>query len=67
MKQIPIKAAKAIAEIYGYDQVIIYARKVGDANSGGEHMTTYGATKEHCSVAGRIGKYLQTEIMGWKS
>ena len=30
MKRIPISAAAHIAETYGYDQVIIIARKVGD-------------------------------------
>lgn len=63
MKNIPISAAKRIADEYGYDQVIIYARKVG--NDGIEHMTTYGKTKDHCSVAARIGDYLKYKIMGW--
>ena len=40
MKRIPIKAAKEIAKIYDYDQVLIIARKVGD--KGGEHVTSYG-------------------------
>ncbi len=66
MKRIPIRAAKAIAEEYGYDQVMIYARKVGDdPDPHGEHMTTYGITKEHCGVMARIATYLQREIMGW--
>jgi len=66
MKKIPISAAKKIAKEYGYDQVIVYARKVGDApDPHGEHMTTYGVNKEHCSIAARIGSYLQREIMGW--
>lgn len=63
MKPIPISAAEKVAKSYGYDQVVIYARKVGDA--GGEHMTTYGVNKEHCSVAAQIGKTLQ-RWMGWK-
>lgn len=66
MKSIPIVAARNIAEQYGYDQVIIYARKVGEApKPHGEHMTTYGRNPSHCAVAARIGKFLQTEIMGW--
>lgn len=66
MKPIPISKAKEIAKNYGYDQVIIYARCVGeDPNPHGEHMTTYGVNKAHCDVAARIGKYLQTKIMGW--
>lgn len=66
MKRIPISAARRIAEDYGYDQVVIYARKVGDDPAPhGEHMTTYGATKEHCSIAARIADTLQ-RFMGWK-
>jgi len=64
MKRIPVSAAKIIAKMYGYDQVVIYARKVGEA--GGEHMTTYGANREHCKVAGDLGTKLQL-MMGWKA
>lgn len=63
MKRIPITVAKHIAIEYGYDQVMIYARKCGDAPNG-EHMTTYGVTKEHCSAIARIATFLQREIMG---
>lgn len=62
-KRIPIKAGKEIADKYGYDQVIIYARKTGE--NGGEHMTTYGVTKEHCGYATKIGDFLKHKIMGW--
>lgn len=66
MKKIPIKAAKSIADTYGYDQVVIYARKVGeDPNPHGEYITTYGTTKVHCSIAAKISIKLQ-EFMGWK-
>lgn len=74
MKPIPIGVARNIAEQYGYDQVVIYARKVdrlagvgetdSDAIKGGEHMTTYGRTVTHCNIAARIGKTLQ-KFMGW--
>jgi hypothetical protein len=60
MKRIPISAAQLIADKYGYDQVVVYARKVGE----GEHMTTYGVTKEHCGIAARMGATLQ-KFMGW--
>ena len=66
MKRIPISAAKAIAQQYGYDQVMIYARKVGDDPAPhGEHMTTYGIDKAHCDAMARIGSFLKTKIMGW--
>lgn len=66
MKRIPIAAAQRIAEQYGYDQVIIYARKVGnDPEPHGEHMTTYGTSKSHCAAAAHIANFLQTKIMGW--
>lgn len=66
MKNIPIKAAQDIAKKYGYDQVIIIARKVGESpEPHGEHMTTYGKNKEHCNVAARCGSFLQRKVMGW--
>lgn len=66
MKRIPITAAKRIAHDYGYDQVIIYARRVGDnPDPHGEHLTTYGKTKEHCGVAARIGTFLKRDIFKW--
>lgn len=61
-KDIPISAAKRIAEQYGYDQVVIYARKTGDC--GKEHMTTYGTTKLHCRIAAQMAIVLQ-KFMGW--
>lgn len=73
MKRIPISAAKRIAEDYGYDQVVIYARKVGQdpepqtgKPTSGEHMTTYGVTRVHCQVAARMAEVLQN-FMGWKT
>ena len=67
MEPIPISAAERIAKQYGYDQVVIYARKVGgNPNPHGEHMTTYGVTKEHCAVAALMAKTLQ-KFMGWKT
>lgn len=62
-KPIPIAAARKIAEAYGYDQVVIYARKVSDTE-GGEHMTTYGRTPIHCRVAAQMGDTLK-RFMGW--
>jgi acetylornithine/succinyldiaminopimelate/putrescine aminotransferase len=67
MKEIPISAAKHIADTYGYDQVVIYARKVfvNTNEESGEHMTTYGVNKIHCAVAAKMGETLQ-KFMGWK-
>lgn len=67
MKPIPIKAARELAKQYGYDQVVIYARRVGDTDDCGEHMTTYGKNKDHCNVAARIGVFLKYHVMGWIS
>lgn len=63
MKPIPISAAKEIAKKYGYDQVVVIARKVGE--SGGEHVTTYGKDKAHCKIAADIGNFLKYKIMKW--
>lgn len=61
MKPIPISAGKEIAQKYGYDQVVIIARAVGE----GEHVTTYGKDKANCDVAARIGNFLKFKVMGW--
>lgn len=58
---IPISAGKRIAELYGYDQVVIVARKVGV----GEHVTTYGVDKANCDVAARMGNFFKYKLMGW--
>lgn len=63
MQPIPIAAAKDIAHKYGYDQVVIIARRVGE--NGGEHVTTYGKDKANCDVAARIGNFLKYNVMGW--
>lgn len=60
---IPITAAEAIAKDFGYDQVVIIARKVGD--DGLEHVTTYGRGPEHCAIAARIGEFFKHNLMGW--
>ena len=66
MLPVPISAAKQIAKQYGYDQVVIFARRVGEAPyPNGEHLTTYGKNPEHCSVAAKIGDFLKYKIMGW--
>lgn len=66
MRPIPISAAGAIAVKFGYDQVIIIARKVGKGDEPhGEHVTTYGRNKLHCEVARRIGEFIRFKIMKW--
>jgi hypothetical protein len=62
---IPISAAKLIAEAYGYDQIVIMGRKVGEPPNCGEHVTTYGVTKQHCKVAAYIGDFIKYKIMMW--
>ena len=64
MREIPISAAKRIADDFGYDQVVIYARKVGsEPEPYGEHMTTYGRTPEHCGACRAHGRNTQ-EVHG---
>lgn len=66
MRPIPIAAAKRIAKEYGYDQVLIYARRCHDTpEPHGEHMTTYGRNAQHCDVAALIGDTLK-KFMGWE-
>lgn len=61
-KRIPISCAKKIAEQYGYQQVLIYARD--PIGTGNEHMTTYGTSKELCSAMAVFAKQLQKHL-GW--
>lgn len=60
---IPVTAGERIAKSYGYDQVVIVARKVGAG--GREHVTTYGIDKVHCDVAARMGNFFKHKLMGW--
>jgi len=57
-KRIPITVAKMIATTYDYDQVIVYARCVGDR----EWITTYGVTKQHCGAAAKIGDAIKQQV-----
>lgn len=67
MRSIPITAAAQVAQAWGYDQVVIIARRVeaGAGEPHGEHVTTYGITVEHCAVAARIGNHFKHNLMGW--
>lgn len=58
---IPQSEAKAIADRYGYDQVIVIARGPG----GAETLTTFARTAELCRVVARLGTYLQHEVLAW--
>jgi len=60
--RIPIVAAKRIAVNYGYDQIVVMARKTGEG--GMEHVTTYGVSREHCVVAEKMGNALK-RVMQW--
>jgi hypothetical protein len=59
LEDIPVEAAKEIAEKYGLDQVIILAR------GGGEFVTTYGVDRQNCMVAACIGDLLKYDVMMW--
>lgn len=61
-ERIPIAAARRICDEYGYDQVVIFARKTGEG--GKEHVTTYGRSLEHCDIAARMGNNLKRHV-GW--
>ena len=60
---IPITAARQIAKRYGYDQIVIIGRAIGEG--GREHVTTYGVDRDNCEVAARIGNFFKHRLMGW--
>ena len=58
---IPIEEATKLAKTYGYDQVVIYARLVGEG--GIEAVTTYGVDAIHKAAAARIGEALRLQVV----
>lgn len=67
MLPIPISVGKMIATNYGYDQVVIMARRCHKTpQPHGEHITTYGRNPQHCEVASMMGKRLQA-VAQWIS
>lgn len=61
MSRIPISAAKEIANKYNFPEVVIFAY---DPESGMQHVTTYGKTKEQCVDAAKAGNFLKKSL-GW--
>lgn len=57
---IPVESARAIALEFGWDQVIVIARRVGH----GEHVTTYGIDQAHAAAAAAGGNAMKA-FMGW--
>lgn len=60
-KPIPIATAERICKAHEADQIIIYARTVGEGC--GEHVTTYGKDKVHCAAAARIGDAIGRQVV----
>lgn len=58
-KPIPVSAAKAIAETYDKQQVIVVT---WDATHGKEHVTTYGDTAETCRQAALGGDKVKAAL-----
>lgn len=56
-----ISAAKAVAEQYGQDQVIMLT---WDKSTGLHHVVTYGKTKVDCRQAAEGGNKLK-RALGW--
>ena len=65
-KRIPIAAGKRICQEYGYDEVVIYARKRGDkvGDRGKAWVTTYGKNATHCKVAAHAGQVILDLLNG---
>ena len=65
---IPIRSAESIGRRFGYDQVVVFGRRVSDdPKLAGEHMTTWGRNRDHCQVAKHIGNTLKDDVMKWPS
>jgi hypothetical protein len=62
MKNIPIKAAKDVAKTYDADIVCIVA---WDANTGRQHVTTFGRTIQECEWAALLGNSIKRRVLNW--
>lgn len=60
-KKIPISAAKKISEEFEFPEVVIFAY---DPDSGKQHVTTFGQTKEQCEDAAKAGNFLK-KALNW--
>jgi hypothetical protein len=58
---IPIKAAKAIANEYDWPEVVIFGY---DPETGKQHVTTFGKTVGQCAEAAKAGNFLK-KALGW--
>lgn len=61
---IPPTEAARLCEQYGYDQVIIVARRVG--GDGHEAVTTCGVDPANDEAARLIGEHFKYKVMKWK-
>ena len=57
---------KRVADDFGFDQIVLIARKVGTGPANGEHVSSYGRDKQHCDVAAVMADVIKYRIMGWK-
>ena len=61
MSDIPISAAKQIADEYDWNQVIVVA---WNKKTGTQHVTTYGKSKQDCKEAACGGNFVK-RALGW--
>ena len=68
MFHIPVAKAQEIAELYGYDQMIILGRQSIDGNLDfmKECVTTFGVSDEHRREAAEFGSFLKYDVLGWE-
>lgn len=63
---IPPQEAARLCEMYGYDQIIIIARRIGQDYNAHEAVTTCGADRENSEAARLIGEHFKYNVMKWK-
>ena len=60
-------AARLVARLFGYDQVLIVGRRVGnDPDPHGEHVTSFGTTNANKFAAAALSYSAQEKLLGWK-
>ena len=66
-KEIPISEAKALAEKYGHEQIVILAMNDGGNNNFLGWATTFNKFKSKCKFLGKIATILHNNLKSFYS
>lgn len=62
--KIQVMEAQRLAELFGYDQIIIIGRRI--SGQGSEEVVHYGVDTDNDNAARLIADFLKYKVMRWK-